>query len=116
MCIGGCMYVFSINTSADYYFNESEKISVSFDTKHYDEIITKLHLQARRKYESTIHYAQKEKLQEEKMHNQKSRARKRLLLVDDEPDTCLCYQIVLEDAGFECHSYTDSVKAPTIQT
>jgi DNA-binding response OmpR family regulator len=45
------------------------------------------------------------------MHNQKSKARKRILLVDDEPDTCLCYQIVLEDAGFECHSYTDSVKA-----
>ncbi|MFL6391566.1 MAG: PleD family two-component system response regulator [Nitrososphaeraceae archaeon] len=43
------------------------------------------------------------------MNDQKST--KRILLVDDEPDTCLCYQIVLEDAGFECHSYTDSVKA-----
>src|SRR5919199_210034 len=27
------------------------------------------------------------------------------------PDTCMVYQIVLEDAGFECLSYTDSVKA-----
>jgi CheY-like chemotaxis protein len=25
--------------------------------------------------------------------------------------TCLCYQIVLEDAGFECISYTHSVNA-----
>jgi CheY-like chemotaxis protein len=37
--------------------------------------------------------------------------RKRILLVDDEPDTCMVYQIILEDAGFECLSYTDSVKA-----
>jgi CheY-like chemotaxis protein len=105
------MYDFSFNTSADYYFNESEKISGSFDAKYYDEIITKLHLQARAEYESTIHSPEQEKLQEEKMHNQKSKARKRILVVDDEHDTCLCYQIVLEDAGFECHSYTDSIKA-----
>ena len=35
----------------------------------------------------------------------------RILLVDDEPDHCLTYQIVLQDAGFECISYTDSAKA-----
>jgi DNA-binding response OmpR family regulator len=29
----------------------------------------------------------------------------------DEPDTCMVYQIVLQDAGFECIPYTDSVKA-----
>jgi hypothetical protein len=34
-----------------------------------------------------------------------------ILLVEDEPDVCMVYQIVLEDAGFECISYTDSVKA-----
>jgi DNA-binding response OmpR family regulator len=45
------------------------------------------------------------------MHNQKSRRRKRILLVDDDPDICLAYQIVLEDAGYECISYTDSIKA-----
>ncbi|MFL6318852.1 MAG: response regulator [Nitrososphaeraceae archaeon] len=37
--------------------------------------------------------------------------RNRILLVDDEPDLCMVYQIVLQDAGFECTSYTDSVKA-----
>jgi DNA-binding response OmpR family regulator len=37
--------------------------------------------------------------------------KKRVLLVDDEPDICMIYQIVLEDAGYECISYTDSVKA-----
>ncbi|MFL6396303.1 MAG: response regulator [Nitrososphaeraceae archaeon] len=44
------------------------------------------------------------------MGNQKSR-RKRILLVDDEPDLCRIYQIVLQDAGYECTPYTDSVKA-----
>jgi hypothetical protein len=53
-------------TKADYYFNESKKISGSFDAKYYDEIITKLHLQAKREYEGTIQYPEKEKLQEEK--------------------------------------------------
>jgi DNA-binding response OmpR family regulator len=43
-------------------------------------------------------------------HNQTTR-RKRILVVDDEPDICMVYQIVLEDAGYECVSYTDSVKA-----
>jgi DNA-binding response OmpR family regulator len=37
--------------------------------------------------------------------------KKRILLVDDEPDICMVYQIVLEDAGYQCISYTDSVKA-----
>ena len=36
---------------------------------------------------------------------------KRILLVDDEIDHCLIYQIILQDAGYECKSYTDSVQA-----
>jgi DNA-binding response OmpR family regulator len=40
-----------------------------------------------------------------------SKKEKRLLLVDDEPDICMVYQMVLEDAGFECISYTDPAKA-----
>ena len=34
-----------------------------------------------------------------------------MLLVDDESDHCMVYQIVLQDAGYECKPYTDSVKA-----
>ena len=30
-----------------------------------------------------------------------------ILIVDDEPDSCLIYQIVLQDASYECKSYTD---------
>jgi CheY-like chemotaxis protein len=37
--------------------------------------------------------------------------KKRILLVDDEPDHCIVYQIVLEDTGYKCTSYTDSLKA-----
>ena len=41
----------------------------------------------------------------------KSRRNKNILLVDNEPDICEIYQLVLEDAGYDCNSYTDSVKA-----
>jgi DNA-binding response OmpR family regulator len=45
------------------------------------------------------------------MDNQKGRSNKRILVVEDEPDICMVYQMVLEDAGYECISHTDSVKA-----
>ena len=41
----------------------------------------------------------------------KRRSKKRVLLVDDEPDVCMVYQIVLQMAGYDCVYYTDSVKA-----
>jgi|SRR5215212_1329394 len=102
--------------TADYYHsNESKRMFCSFDVRYYDEIITRLRLQAIEKYQyNTPQQQQREKLQreeegEEELHEQTRK--KRILLVDDEPDTCMVYQIVLEDAGFECLSYTDSVKA-----
>ena len=102
----------NIKTKADYYSNKFEKIYSSIGPKSYDEIITKLHLQAREEYQSTtMQYSQKQKIEDEEgLHNQ-TRGRKRILLVDDEPDHCMVYQIVLEDTGYECTSYTDSVKA-----
>jgi DNA-binding response OmpR family regulator len=45
------------------------------------------------------------------MDNQKSTRTKRTLLVDDEPDICMVYQIVLEHAGYQCTSYTDPIIA-----
>ena len=45
------------------------------------------------------------------MYNQTTKRKNTILLVDDEPDICMVYQIVLEEAGYECISYTDSVKA-----
>jgi len=75
-----------------------------------------LHLQAIEKYQyGTPQHQQREKLQqqeeewEEELHDQTRN--KRILLVDDEPDHYMVYQIVLEDTGYECTSYTDSVKA-----
>ncbi|HZA08361.1 MAG TPA: response regulator [Nitrososphaeraceae archaeon] len=82
------------NTSLLHSYDESKVISSShlYTKYHYDKIITKLHLQVANSYE-------------------KSRKRRLILLVDDEPDTCMVYQIVLQDAGYECISYTDSVTA-----
>ena len=71
-------------------------------------MITKLQLQAIIEYERSIQKQHLKVQEEEVLYNEK---RRRILLVDDEPDTCLIYQIVLEDAGFECKSYTNSVKA-----
>jgi DNA-binding response OmpR family regulator len=48
--------------------------------------------------------------EQEWLHNQTAR-RKRILVVDDEYDICMVYQMVLHDAGFECISYVDPVKA-----
>jgi CheY-like chemotaxis protein len=41
----------------------------------------------------------------------KKRKEKKILLVDDEPDVCMVYHMVLEDVGFNCTSYANSVKA-----
>src|SRR5919202_2383182 len=62
-----------------------------------------------------MQYLQNQKLQEERGRTEegkrRSQTRIRILLVDDEPDTCLSYQMVLQNAGYECNSYTNSVKA-----
>ena len=42
---------------------------------------------------------------------QTRKSRRRILLVDDEPDICMVYQMVLEDTSrYECKPYTDAVK------
>ena len=48
---------------------------------------------------------------EERRRGLNNQTRRRILLVDDEPDICLVYQIILQDAGYECRSYIDPVKA-----
>ena len=88
------------------YYNKSKRTFDSFDPKHYDEIITKVNLRSREKYGHHNTMQQGEGL----LHNQ-PRNKKKVLVVDDEPDICMVYQIILEDAGYECISYTDSVKA-----
>ncbi len=84
-----------------YHYNKPKRISGlgSHDPKYYDQIITKVSLQARKQQHEHLIY------------DQSATSRKKVLLVDDEPDICMIYQIVLEDAGYECISYTDPVKA-----
>jgi len=94
----GYLDAFKIITSSNVF---------SSSYSHYDELITKLQLQAITEHEHSI---QKWglKIQEEELRNQK---RRNILIVDNEPDICMTFQTVLEDAGYECKSYTDSVKA-----
>jgi CheY-like chemotaxis protein len=110
----GMVDIQELYTTSSGYHSESAKIFVSHDTKYYDEIITKPHIQTREEYERTSQYWLDQKLQQEELqkelHNQ-TRRKKRILLVDDEPDVCMVYQIVLEDAGYQCISYTDPIKA-----
>jgi CheY-like chemotaxis protein len=106
------MNYLTTNTSVDYY-NESKNLSDLIDTKYYDKIITKLHLKTREEYQRTKRYSQKQKTQQGEqggLYNETTR-RKRILVVDDEHDICMVYQMVLQDAGFECISYVDPVKA-----
>ena len=98
------------------YNNESKLTFGSLDPKCYDEIITKLNLQAREEYEhnnSMQHHIllQQNQTAQEGMLLHNDKKKKRILLVDDEIDICIVYQIVLQDAGYECVSYTDSLKA-----
>jgi PleD family two-component response regulator len=96
------------------YYSESAKIFFSHDSKYYDEIITKSHIQVGGEYERTSQYQASQKIQQQQEQEglpTQTERKKKILLVDDEPDVCMVYQIVLEDAGFECISYTDSVKA-----
>jgi CheY-like chemotaxis protein len=97
------------------YNNKSKRISGfgSHDPKYYDQIITKLNLQEReQQHERNSSSIIPRLLQDQTARSSSSRnKKKRVLLVDDEPDTCIVYQIVLQDAGYECTSYTDSVKA-----
>ena len=107
----------STKTLGGYYYNESKRIFGSFDPKYYDEIITKLNLQTREEEEyerAAAQYPKKQEIQyfeQGLLHSQKKRRKRRILLVDDEPDICMVYQMVLQDAGYECRSYTDPVKA-----
>ncbi|MFL6342437.1 MAG: PleD family two-component system response regulator [Nitrososphaeraceae archaeon] len=104
----------STTTSEGYYhyhYNKSKRIFDfgSHDPKYYDQIITKLNLQTReQQHERSV---MQRLLQDQTARNSRNDRKKRVLLVDDEPDICIVYQIVLQDAGYECISYTDSVKA-----
>jgi CheY-like chemotaxis protein len=100
------------NNSSDYYY-------ISFG-----EIIIKQELQTNRQYKSISQFLHNEtRLQEqrewekgegggeEEEYKPNQRSRKRILVVDDEPDTCLAYQILLREVGHECISYSDPIKA-----
>ena len=105
--------IHDLATKALKYYIGYPKISVSNNTKYYDELATKLNMQAREEYKYATRNMQNQRTQEQEEevpHTQTIMSR-RILLVDDEPDVCMVYQMVLEDAGYKCTAYTDSVKA-----
>jgi CheY-like chemotaxis protein len=91
-----------------YSYNKSKRLFGlgSRDPKYYDQIITKVNLQARKQqqHEHSL-------LQDQATTTRSEKKKKRVLLVDDEPDICMIYQMVLEDAGYQCIPYTDPIKA-----
>jgi CheY-like chemotaxis protein len=106
------MDVTDTNTLSQFY-GESSKISVSCGSRYYSE---KLQLQTKKEEFERImqqQQKQKQKLKQEERelasHNQTGM--KKILLVDDELDSCMTFQTVLENSGYECISYTASVKA-----
>jgi CheY-like chemotaxis protein len=102
--LGGCYHHYCS------YNNKSKRLLSglgSHDPKYYDQIITKVNIQARKQqHERSL-------LQDQTtaISSDGSKKKKRVLVVDDEPDICMVYQIVLEDAGYQCIPYTDPVKA-----
>ena len=103
----------TINSSSeDYYYYYDSKASFEFcdetikkeHYRHISQVIqneNKLHEQIRTEEDGG----------ERKQCKPNQKTRRRILVVDDEPDTCLSYQIVLQNAGYECRSYIDSVRA-----
>jgi CheY-like chemotaxis protein len=111
MVVGFCMDMNhpGRRSSGGYYYHHHNKSKVIFglgfhDPKYYDQIITKLNLQTRKQQHERS-------LPQDQTTVSSSNNKRRILLVDDEPDICMVYQMALEDAGYQCISYTDSIKA-----
>jgi PleD family two-component response regulator len=105
------MDVSDTNISSQYY-DGSSKICVSCDCRYYNE---KLQLQAKEEEFERImqQQQQQQKLKQEEgelaLHSQTGL--KKMLLIDDEHDTCMTFQTILQDTSYECISYTASAKA-----
>ena len=109
---------YSATTGSDgcyhyHHYSKSKMISCfgSDDPKYYDQIITKLNLHAREQLRECNSIMPGLLQDQTTGRSSRSKKKKRVLLVDDEPDICIVYQIALEDAGYECISYTDPMQA-----
>ena len=74
--------------------------------KHYDEKITTIHTS--KSYYDVISREQESNQQHEEQRVQKD---KRILVVDDEYDSSLTINVVLEENGFKVDSFTDAYEA-----
>src|SRR5438105_1727818 len=96
----------TVNNGYYYYYNLSTTRSRSNAVnKHYEETIMKLHLL----YTATQTHTHMNKEENQYHHHQTKidrNTKKRILIVDDEPDINLTFKIVLEDNGFKVDSFT----------
>lgn len=96
----------SVNAYAYVYMDhnldkKTFNVAVVSPNNFYDRTITILHhIQAIKSHEYNLE--QQRRLEREQ---------RKIFLVDDEPDHCFLYKMILQDAGYECNSYTDALKA-----
>ena len=98
------MPVYSTVNNGYYYSLSTTRPRSNAVNKHYEETIMKLHHQ----YTATQTHTHMNKEENQYHHQTKidRNTKKRILIVDDEPDINLTFKIVLEDNGFKVDSFT----------
>jgi CheY-like chemotaxis protein len=99
------MPVYSTVNNGYYYSLSTTRTISNAVNKHYEETIMKLRLQ----YTATQTHTHINKEENQYHHHQTKidrNTKKRILIVDDEPDINLTFKIVLEDNGFKVDSFT----------
>lgn len=99
------MPVYSTVNNGYYYNLSTTRTRSNAVNKHYEETIMKLRLQ----YTATQTHTHMNKEENQYYHHQTKidrNTKKRILIVDDEPDINLTFKIVLEDNGFKVDSFT----------
>src|SRR6188508_3200066 len=92
----------SVNAYIDHNVDKKTfNVAIVSSNNFYDRTITILHhIQAIKSHEYNL-----------KQQRRQEREQRKIFLVDDEPDHCFLYQMILQDAGYVCNSYVDPLKA-----
>ena len=95
-----------MNNGYCYYYNLcSNRPRSNAVNNHYEETIMKLHLQYATATTQTHDHSNKDGENHRQTEIDRN-TKKRILIVDDEPDINITFKIVLEDSGFKVDSFT----------